>query len=365
MKIAVFFGGKSVEHDISIITALQTMKAISKENSFVPVYIKPNGKMVTADNLTDEKIYLDYEKFVKNEREVILYQGGLALVKKKKINVISIDCALLCCHGHGGEDGSLQGALEIFDIPYTSCDCYSSVVCMDKGITKLMLENNGLPSLKGVYFNKCRYVQEKEKVILEIDKNVSYPCIIKPATLGSSVGIDICEDKKTIEEKLENAFNYDDKILVEKYLTNAREFCCAVIKNSSNYIASNVIEVSKSKIYTFEEKYLKEKSAPENIISPTLEEQIKNCAKSAYKVLGCSGVVRVDFLFENEKLYVNELNSIPGSLSFNMFKFSFADIINCLLREGIAKHKEKDNLIYKFNSQAIEKYIALMEVAKK
>lgn len=365
MKIAVFFGGKSVEHDISIITALQTMKAISKENSFIPVYIKSNGKMVTADNLTDEKIYLDYEKNVKNEKDVVLYDGGLATIKKKKINIINIECALLCCHGHGGEDGSLQGALEISKIPYTSCDCCSSVLCMDKGISKFVLESNGLPSIKGVYFNKCKYVQEKSNVIAQIDKIVSYPCIIKPATLGSSVGILICEDKNMLEEKLENAFNYDDKILVEKYLSNAREFCCAVIKNSSNYIASNVVEVSKSKIYTFEEKYLSEKSTPKNKISPELEQQIKNYAKEAYKVFGCSGVVRVDFLFDNGKLYVNELNSIPGSLSFNMFKFSFADIINCLLREGVAKYKEKDNLIYKFNSQAIEKYIELTEVAKK
>ena len=126
-----------------------------------------------------------------------------------------------------------------------------------------------------------------------------------------------------------------------------------------------VVRLSKSKIYTFEEKYIKEKSTPHNVISPELEEQIKNCAKSAYKVLGCSGVVRVDFLYEKGKLYINELNSIPGSLSFNMFKFSFADIIHCLLREGIAKHKEKAKLIYKFNSQAIEKYIALTETAKK
>ena len=365
MKIAVFYGGKSVEHDISIITALQTMKAIPKEHSFIPVYIKPNGKMVTADNLTDERIYLDYERNVKNEKDVVLYSGGLATVKKKKINIINIECALLCCHGHGGEDGSLQGALEISQIPYTSCDCYSSVLCMDKGISKLVLESNGIPSLAGVYFNKCRYAQEKNDVILEIEKKVSFPCIIKPSTLGSSVGIDICEEGNMLEEKLENAFNYDDKILVEKYLSNAREFCCAVIKNSTNYIASNVVEVSKSKIYTFEEKYLKEKSSPNNTISPKLEEQIKSYAKSSYKVLGCSGVVRVDFLYENGKLYVNELNSIPGSLSFNMFKFSFADIINCLIREGIAKYKEKDKLIYKFNSQAIEKYIELMGTSKK
>ncbi len=365
MKIAVFFGGKSVEHDISIITALQTMKAIPSEHSFIPVYIKPDGNMVTADNLTDEKIYLDYEKNVKNERDVLLYNGALAIVKKRKINIIKIDCALLCCHGHGGEDGSLQGALEIANIPYTSCDCCSSVLCMDKGISKLVLESNKIPSIKGVYFNKCRYEQEKQDVLSEIEKKVSFPCIIKPSTLGSSVGIDICENKEALEEKLEIAFNYDDKILIEKYLSNAREFCCAVIKSSTNLIASNVIEVSKSKIFTFEEKYLKEKSMPENEISSELEEQIKSYAKLSYKAIGCSGVVRVDFLFDNGKLYVNELNSIPGSLSFNMFKFPFADIINCLLREGIARYKEKDKLIYKFNSQAIEKYIALMGMTKK
>ncbi len=365
MDIAVFFGGKSVEHDISVITALQAVKVISKENNIIPIYIKPDGKMVVADNLDDGKIYLDYEKNVKNERDVSLLNGKIAIIKKNKIKLQNVDCALNCCHGHGGEDGSLQGALEIADIPYSSCDCPSSVLCMDKGLCKLLLQHNQIPSVKGVYFDKCKYVQDKQSIWNNIETEIGMPCIIKPATLGSSVGIVICENVQDLERSIESAFEFDSKVLVEKYLSDAREFCCAVIKNSSTLIASKVIEVAKSQIYTFEEKYLQNNSNSQKKLSQNFCKKVEDMAKEAYSALGCDGIVRVDFLLKDEKLYVNELNSIPGSLSFHMFDISFGDLINCLLREGMKRRSERNKLIYKFNSQAIEKYLTLTTNIKK
>lgn len=363
-NIAVFYGGKSVEHDISIITALQAMNGIAKSLNVIPIYITPKGKMLTAKNLTDGNVYLNFEKNVNSPREVVLFSGSgeIGIIKNNKIKEkIKIDCALLCNHGHGGEDGSLQGCLELAEIPYTSSDVPSSALCMDKVLTKIMLEKNFIASPKYVYIGKCEYMANKDKIVDEIQKIIKFPCIVKPARLGSSVGISICENAQTIASALENAFAFDNKIIVEKFVENAREFCCAVVKNSDIVITSKVTEVKKGKIYTFEEKYLSQQDNKKSEISKDLEKRIKSLAIKAYNALLCSGVVRVDFLYDEktDKLYVNELNSIPGSLSFNMFDTSFSDLINILLAEGIKRKEEQNKTIYTFNSEAIERYISM------
>ena len=199
------------------------------------------------------------------------------------------------------------------------------------------------------------------KYLQSIKKNIKFPCIIKPANLGSSVGIDICECEAQLEEKIEQAFNYDSIILVEKYLTNAREFSCAVVKINDVALPSKVNEVNKSKIYTFEEKYLKEREEGKSVIDKTLYDKLKKMAVKAYNALRCDGVVRIDFLYDKKtgKLYVNELNSIPGSLSFNMFDGTFEDLIDVLIEEGIEKANKEKEIEYLFNSKAIENYIKI------
>ncbi len=361
-NIGVFFGGKSVEHDISIITALQAMSAKPAGYKFIPVYIKPNGQMVTADNLTDANTYLNFAKNVEKELNVLFPtgQGKIFLAKRNKIKKeIKLDCALLCNHGHGGEDGSLQGLLELAEIPYTSCDLASSALCMDKDLTKIIMDNCDIPNPAYLHVKICEFKENKTNIVQSIVEKVGIPCIIKPTSLGSSVGIEICEDENLLQSKIEEAFKYDEKIVVEKFLTNAREFCCGVIKNSDKILPSKVIEVKKGKIYSFEEKYLSEREAVKDKIPTSLEKEIKKLSIETYKALSCSGVVRVDFLYDEEdkKLFVNEVNSIPGSLAFNLFDTSFEDLIVTLVEEGIARFEEKKDIIYKFNSNAIETYI--------
>ncbi len=362
--IAVIFGGKSVEHDISVITAMQAMARFPKGYQMLPIYITSQGNFVVADNLNDAKIYLNFAKNVKNCRNVSIdfENHGVFVWKKNKIKKrIKVDCALLCNHGHGGEDGALQGMLELAGIAYTSSTLSSSAMTMDKSLTKIMLGNFHIKTLPYVQFDRCEYHQNKLKILQTIKKKLAFPCIIKPANLGSSVGISICECEAKLDKQIEDAFAFDERILVERYLSDAEEYSCACVKINDKILPSKVNKVKKSKIYTFEEKYIKEREIGKCEISKELNEQIKKLAVKAYKALRCDGVVRIDFLLDKKKktLFVNEINSIPGSLSFNMFDSSFEDLLSVLIEEGIEKNGKTKNVIYQFSSSAIEKYISL------
>lgn len=368
-NVAVIYGGKSVEHDISVITALQVMKAFPKQYNLIPIYIKQDGKMVSADNLTDGKVYLDYAKNVKREREIVFHSGKAQTSFLKNGKVVrneNISAALLCTHGHGGEDGSLQGLLEMCDIPYSSPDVPSSAICMDKMLTKCVLGKNRIDSPTYVHIDRCGFETEKEKFEKRIRKDVSFPCIIKPARCGSSVGISICANEQLFSMCMENAFLYDDKVIVEQYIDNAKEYFCAILSFSQKLIASKVDQAKKGDFYTFEEKYLKSKSIDKAEISPSLATRIQTMAKETFTALECDGVVRVDFLYDEEadKLYVNEVNTIPGSLAYNLFETKIEDFLNALIVSAKEKQKKSKNIVYKFNSSAIEKYLEIENCEK-
>ena len=208
-NIAIIFGGKSVEHDISIITALQMMEQMKKKYNLFPVYIKTNGQMCTADNLMEKETFLDYENKVKNEQEVLLPFGKnkILVLKKGKIKrTISPEIALLCCHGGNGENGCLQGTLEMADICYTSPNHYSSALCMDKVLTKVILQNKDIKVVPYVKIDKSEYEENKAYFFKKIKKEFSSKVIIKPATGGSSVGVEMCEDENMLEEKINHVF---------------------------------------------------------------------------------------------------------------------------------------------------------------
>lgn len=360
-SILVIYGGQSVEHDISVITALQTMKNV-KGYDVVPIYIKPDGIMVTADNLMDGKIYLNYKKLVKNEMQVFFCIGKneVFFAKKNKIkSLLKPYCALLCNHGHGGEDGNLQGLLEMCGIPYSSSSVASCAVTMDKVLTKILLEKRHILTPAYVHFDTFTFEHDKERILNDIKTKLGFPCIVKPANGGSSVGIGICESEDMFLKTCENALQFDDKILVEKYIENAKEFSCAVIRSGNKLFASNIWQVKKDKFFTFDEKYLNENSNNQEPLSDKLTSKIKSLAKDCYAILECAGVVRVDFLYDEnaKKLFVGEVNSIPGSLAFNLFSYPFSDIIACLIEEGRIKSQEKNNIKYVFSSSAISKFL--------
>lgn len=357
--ILVIYGGQSVEHDISVITALQTMKNV-KGYEVLPIYIKPNGVIVTADNLTDENIYLNYEKLVKNEKKVMFCagEGGIFIIKKNKlVRLVKPYSALLCNHGHGGEDGCLQGLLELCKIPYSSSSPLSCAITMDKVFTKMILEKNKILTPAYLHFSRCEYVHSRQKVVEKI-KKLGFPCIVKPANGGSSVGIDVCTSENMLNDKIENALNFDDKILIEKFIQNAKEFSCGVIKSGDKLFTSKIWQVKKGEFFTFEEKYLQEGREEREKLNQKFQEKIKKLAINCYEKLECRGVVRIDFLLdENNKLYVGEVNSIPGSLAFNLFPYPFHDLISCLIEEGVSKMQDKNKIEYSFSSSAIQKFI--------
>lgn len=368
-NIAIIFGGKSVEHDISVITALQVMSNMPDGYKIYPIYILPNGEFVTAESLNDAKIYLNFTKNAKKMRKISFNLGKneFFVIKNKKIrNVIKIDCALLCNHGHGGEDGSLQGLLELCDIPYTSPSVVSSAITMDKVLTKKILISEHIDTPAYVQFNSWQYQTNQEKIIDEIVQKLSFPCIVKPARLGSSVGINICSNEDVLKEAISYAFNFDDKIIVEKFIENAIEFCCAALKINDKIFPSNVEQVHNGNFYTFEEKYLSKQEQTSTTIEKKLKERIKTLTKKVYASLDLSGIVRIDFLYSpnDKKLYVNEPNSIPGSLAFNMFNEKFSSLLELVIENAISDHKKRCGISYSFSSEAIKNFIQNSDVRK-
>ena len=362
--IAIVFGGKSVEHDISIITALQMMNLMKVKYDVFPVYIKIDGHMCTADNLTEKNIFLDYENNVKNEKEVLLPFGRSEfwVVQKGKIKrKIKPEAALLCCHGGNGENGCLQGALEMAQICYTSPDHYSSALCMNKALTKVILQNSNIDVVPYVKIDKCEYVENKNVFLDKIKSELSPKVIIKPTTGGSSVGVVICEDENLLEEKIEEVFNYDNCIIVENLVEDMEEYFCAILKVGDKVFESKIDWVGGGGFFSFDEKYLQAKEGEENKISDKMKQRLFMQAKESICALDCDGVVRVDFLYErkNDKLYTSEINTIPGALSFHLFDFSITDFVESLILSAKEKQNKKNNFIYKFSSPSIKKYISI------
>lgn len=360
-NVAVIFGGKSVEHDISVITGLQAMSFFPKEYNLIPLLIDQSGMIYYGKELLKKENYLDISSIRKKLFQVGFNFGNqnIFLIKKNKIvKQIYLDCALLCTHGHGGEDGSLQGVLEIANIPYTSCGVGSSVLSINKILSKIMFEHFSIPSPTYVYFNKCEYDKNSKQIENEIKEKIGYPVIIKPSCLGSSVGIKICEDEKMLNDAIKHALMFDESVLVEKFLDGSLEFSQAVLKIDDKLYFSKVSKVNKGKMFSFDEKYIQEKRQNSEIESDEkIIKKIKNLSALIYQKFGCNGVVRIDYLMQNEKLYVNEINSIPGSLAFNLFDTNFSGLIKMLVEDAIKTNNEKQKIEYSFNSDAIKTYL--------
>lgn len=367
--IAIFFGGKSVEHDISVITALQMMELLKDKYEILPVYIKTNGQMCTADNLSDKEVFLDYQNRVRKEKEILLPFGKneIWVCQKNKITKkINLEAALLCCHGGAGENGCLQGALELADICYTSPDHYSSAICMDKVLTKIVLEKNGIQTAKYVKVDKCEFETNRRSVVEKIRTELPGKTIIKPAKGGSSVGVCICQDADGIEDKLDYAFQFDDCVIVEEFIENAEEYFCATLKIGQDIFESKVDAVQTGNVFSFEEKYIQDKRTKQKQVSAKMKERVTCLAKETVKALGCDGVVRVDFLYQTEtdSLFVGEVNTIPGSLAFHLFDLSSRDFVQALIFGAKKKHQTKQQLMYQFSSSAIERFISLSNNSK-
>ena len=364
-NVLIFFGGESVEHDISIITALQVMQNLSPRYNFIPVYIGRNGVWQTAENMQDVSIYSNFKKKAKKIKFLTIVSGKpyVAIKKHKSYSkFIPVDFALLCNHGRFGEDGTLQGVLESSHIPYSSCDVKSSAVTMDKVFMKDVFVARNIPSLPYIPIEMDDFKENKENIIKLVGNKLNFPVILKPANLGSSIGIKVCYDKKDFLTGMSYCAKFDRRILVEKFLDNIIEINCACVYMNNSLKVSDIQVVKKEdEIYSFKDKYLSNNDKNMLKIDKKTSILVKKLTQKLYKVFNCFGVVRVDFIYDKDSkhLFVNEINSIPGSLAFYLFKdLSFKDLVTCLIEEGMERFC-REQYVTAYDSEALEIFESL------
>lgn len=379
LKIGVFFGGASVEHEVSIISAIQAINNMDKEKyDIIPIYISKENYMYIGENVGDIKEYRNIDELIKKSQRIILVneENKVKLIKyplKRLHNNYYdyLDLAFPIVHGTNVEDGTLQGFFKTLKLPFIGPDVTSSAIGMDKYIMKTVLKDNNIPVLDCTVFNKKEYVEDKDNVIKKIEKAEEYPVIVKPINLGSSVGIKIAKNRKELEEAIEYAMQYSYRMLVEKAILNLREINCSVLGNYYEANASECEEpISSDEILSYEDKYLGEQkgSVTKGMsslqrklpaeLSKEVKQKIQTLAIETFKVLGCNGVSRIDFIINKDTndIYVNEINTIPGSLSFYLWEpvgTKYKELIDKLIDLALKKVIEEKNITYDFNTNIL------------
>lgn len=350
-NIAIVYGGTSCEKDISVISGIQALSAIDKkEYNAIPLFWGADNKFYLPDKFNDIEAYSELQ--FKNGKEITFFRNCLCFVKKNKLKYCSdIDCVLLCTHGGRGENGALQGYFDTIGVAYSSPDVLASAIGMDKSMTKIVCKKLSLPVLPYAVVNKDDSREKIEKYALRL----GYPVIVKPCSQGSSIGINICNDFAALSEAVEIAFEYDDKIIIEKALQGFREINCACMKINGEILPSSLEEpVGWTEFLSFEDKYM---SGSKNVkassrrnfpakIDDNITQKIKNMTVKLYKALGLKGIVRCDYLIDkiSGEVFFNEINTVPGSLAGYLFEDKGMDlkkIISLMIEDAIADYKKK------------------------
>ena len=381
IKLGVFFGGKSVEHEISIITANQAITSLNKNKyEIIPIYISKNGKMYTGEKLFDLKEYRDLDKLIKNCEEVVCVNSGnkanVLRVNNKLFSsnlINTIEVAFPIMHGTNGEDGSIQGYLEILGIPYIGPDVLASSIGMDKIMMRRILKEQNIPSLDYVAFYSLDYIKNEDKYIKEIEENLKYPVIVKAGNLGSSVGIKKAKDKEGLIEAIEFAMEFSDRVMVENAVVKLKEINCSVMGDMIDANPSICEEpIGSDEILSYQDKYVGggktkgngskgmatlQRKVPADI-SEEMTKKIQEIAVKTFKVLGCSGVARIDFLvdMEDNSIYVNEINTIPGALSFYLWEATnktFEKELDELVEIAFKRNRERQNRTYSYDQNIL------------
>ena len=364
-NVAVFFGGRSVEHEISVISASQAMHAINREKyNVIPVYISKQGKWYTGEKLFDIANYRDMNTLVKNCEEVFMrpefgdYNLYRAKTKLFGSNIYAaIDVVIPALHGTNGEDGIFEGVLETIGIPYAGCNTVSSANGMDKITMKMILKECGIPVVDYVWFTDKQWYKQKDTLIKKIENQIGYPVIVKPANLGSSVGISRATNRESLIESIETAEKNSARIIGEDMVENLKEINCSVLGDCNDYQTSTLEEPIKTgEFLSYEDKYMggtksakgmqaSQKRIPADL-SKELTERIQFLAGETFRVLSCHGVSRVDFMVDDDtqNVYVNEINTIPGSLSFYLWEATgipFDRLMDNLIQLALKRKREQ------------------------
>lgn len=397
IKLGVMFGGKSVEHEISIISAIQAMGYLNKDKyDVIPIYITKSNEFYIGEDIGKIESYTNLKALLSKSTRVILVkdENKVKLIrypfKKFSSNELDyIDIAFPIVHGTNVEDGSLQGYLKTLDIPFVGCDVISSAVGMDKYVMKTVLKDNAIPVLDCKCFNSKQYDEDCDGVAEEIESAIDYPVIVKPINLGSSIGISKAKNRKELLDSLDTAFSYASKVLVEKAVENLKEINCSVLGDFEAAEASECEEpISSGDILDFSEKYIGDSGAkgakggskggvklgaksggskgmatlkrkvPADISSEQ-RRTIRNYAVKAFKCLGCSGVSRLDFMMNTKtgEIWLNEINTIPGSLAFYLWEpvgVPYSQLLDKMISLCLKREREEENITYAFDSSVLQ-----------
>lgn len=375
-NVAVFFGGRSVEHEISVLSALQAINAMDTEKyNIVPIYITKQGRWFTGPALLDIKNYKDLKSIEQKATEVYmrpvygdfnLYEikaGGL-FSKGQRI-VSELHVAIPVLHGTNGEDGIFEGLLETIGLPFAGCNTLSSANGMDKITMKMILREEGIPVVDYVWLTDKQWIAEKDAQLKRVEEKLGYPVIVKPANLGSSVGISKAADREELIKAIDNAEKFSKRIIVEHMIENLKEINCSVLGDADEYQSSVCEEPIKTGDFlSYEDKYMggsksakgmqaSDKRIPAQIPEET-SERIRKMAGDTFRVLSCHGVSRIDVMIDEAdgNIYVNEINTIPGSLSFYLWEASgikFKDLMDRLVQLALRRKRETDRKTFTYD----------------
>lgn len=391
--IAVFFGGMSVEHDVSIVTGLQFMDNMDKSKyTPVPVYITRDGDWYTGEKLRKIEAYKSFSKadpeltrvyLPANTRARQLYKYTPAdkLFKKDVRIIAKLDAAVLAMHGLHGEDGTLQGLLQLAGVPYTSSGVLGSAAGMDKILMKAAFIGAGLPVLPYVYFDRDAWREAPEKIMDSIEGKLPYPIFVKPSNLGSSIGISKAKNRQELEKAIEIAAQFDRRLLAEQGVETLQEINCSALGYGGD-VTPSVCEmpVPWEEFLTYEDKYIRggksSKGGMQSLsrqipapISPELTKRIQDMSVEIFKLMDCKGVVRIDYILDKaaDTLYVNEINTIPGSFAFYLWEptgVSYPQLIDKLIDYALQAHAQLKQNQYAFDSEIISQFARNKTAAK-
>ena len=380
MQLGVFFGSRTCEHDVSIITAVQLMRAANKEKyDVIPVYISKQGEWYTGEALLDIATYTNFDPSKKGilrvNPDLTSGSGALTYVehgkglfaKDREMVAARLDCVIPVFHGMHGEDGTVQGMLELCNIPYASAGVGASAMGMDKVYMKQHFRGAGFPVLPSTWFLRHAWERDRAVVMDSIEKELPYPVFVKPASLGSSIGVSRANDRAQLEEALELAFDFDRKVLVEQGLNKPLELNCSVLGYNGEAEASEIeMPVTGGDLLTYMDKYgasaSKGMASLKRVLPAPIElelkEKIQKLSVDIFNNMDCKGVVRIDYMYDADSngLYITEINTIPGSMAFYLWEASglpYAKLIDKLVDFAMEAKKDKDDSNYAYASNIL------------
>ncbi len=378
IRMAVVFGGKSVEHEISIISAIQAIQSMDSDKyDITPVYMTKDNEFYVGDKIGDIEAYKDTKTLLASSHKAVWIRDNgkvqIVLYPMKKFGnsvVTDVDMVFPIVHGTNVEDGSLQGFFHTLDIPFVGCEVLASAVGMDKYVMKTVLKDNGIPILDCLRFTTVDYA-DIDTLVRNVEDKMSYPVIVKPVNLGSSVGIKKAHDKESLKDAVDLAFTFSPRILVEPAISELREINCSVLGDFEKAEASECEEpFNTDEILSYEDKYvggakdsgskgmasLKRKIPAD--LTPEKRAEIRDMAVRTFQSLECNGVARIDFMIDKntDKVYVNEINTIPGSLSFYLWEplgIKYKDMLDRCIELAFKRAREAAQVTYAFDTNVL------------